>query len=517
MESGMTINPARPAPATVAQLVLIGAVLLFPFLAYWATAASIVAIWDSSGTFAHGYVIVPISLWLIWGRREELKLLPRTPYWPALLLLAAAGLAWLLAEMGEVQIVRHYAFVSLLPLCVLAILGIHVARALAFPLLFLLFAVPFGDVFIAPLIDITANFTVDALVLTGIPVFREGNNFSIPSGNWSVVEACSGVRYLISSVTVGCLYAYLTYRTLWRRALFVLASILVPIVANGARAYMIVMIGHLSDMKLAVGVDHLIYGWVFFGLVMFLLFWIGSYWREDILPPKAPAAAPAPAPAGARGNFGLAALAIVAVVGMWPAYAWYLKFNALAPMPVVLGQVQASTLASTAFTDWKPAFPAASGELHQYFQRGPVPVGLSLLYYRRPPEGTKLITTTNHLTAGKDLGWHEVATARRVEAVGARALAVRETTMSNGFSRLLVWHWYWIDGETTANDYLGKVMQIRQKLLHASDDGAAVMLYAPYDEDREPARAAMRGFLAADLAAVEARLAANARGKTPAQ
>ena len=62
--------------------------------------------------------------------------------------------------------------------------------------------------------------------------------------------------------------------------LFVALSVIVPIIANGMRAYMIVMIAHLSDMKLALGVDHLIYGWVFFGIVMLLLFWIGSFWRE---------------------------------------------------------------------------------------------------------------------------------------------------------------------------------------------------------------------------------------------
>ncbi len=118
------------------------------------------------------------------------------------------------------------------------------------------------------LIDWTADFTIAALKLTGIPVFREGAHFQIPSGRWSVVEACSGVRYLIASLMVGILYAYLTYRSMRRRLLFIGVSILVPIVANWLRAYMIVMIGHLSGNTLAVGVDHIIYGWIFFGVVM---------------------------------------------------------------------------------------------------------------------------------------------------------------------------------------------------------------------------------------------------------
>ena len=101
-----------------------------------------------------------------------------------------------------------------------------------------------------------------------------------------MVEACSGVRYLIASVMVGTLFAYLTYQSLARRIAFVAVSFLVPVLANWLRAYMIVMLGHLSGNKLAVGVDHLIYGWVFFGVVMLLMFWIGARWRED--EPKLP-------------------------------------------------------------------------------------------------------------------------------------------------------------------------------------------------------------------------------------
>ena len=116
-----------------------------------------------------------------------------------------------------------------------------------------------------------------------MPIFREGNFLTIPSGTWSIVEACSGLRYLIASFMVGSLFAYLSYRSPIRRAAFVAASLAVPIVANWVRAYMIIMLGHLTSNRLAVGADHLIYGWVFFGVVMVLLFWIGAKWREDDL------------------------------------------------------------------------------------------------------------------------------------------------------------------------------------------------------------------------------------------
>ena len=192
---------------------LIALAFLAPFAFYFATAKSIVDVWNSSETFAHGYIILPISLWLVWRRRANFSALPPSPWWPAVGLLLLVGAGWMLARMGEVQVVAQYAFVAMFPVIALAMFGRRLAWSLAFPLLFLLFAVPFGEIFIAPLIEFTANFTVWAVQATGIPVLRNGTRFELPTGSWSVVEACSGVRYLISSVTIGCLYAYLTYRS----------------------------------------------------------------------------------------------------------------------------------------------------------------------------------------------------------------------------------------------------------------------------------------------------------------
>src|SRR6185436_11887525 len=261
-------------------LPLLAASVLAILAVYWDTAKSIAAIWRSSDTFAHGYLIVPITLILVWTKRREVAALTPRPDALGFLLLAAAGFAWLAAEAAQVQVLMQYALVAMVPGVVLALTGRRVAWALAFPLVFLFLCVPFGEAFLPRLMEWTADFTVAALRLTGIPVYREGTYFAIPSGEWSVAEACSGLRYLIASVTVGVLFAYLTYRAWWKRALFLALSVIVPIVANFLRAYMIVMIGHLSGMNLAVGVDHFIYGWVFFGVVIGLLFWLGWFWRD---------------------------------------------------------------------------------------------------------------------------------------------------------------------------------------------------------------------------------------------
>lgn len=508
------MNTARLGLATPAQAsagLALSTALLAVFVIYAETVRSIISVWNSSETFAHGYIILPISLWLIWRRREALREIEIAPYWPALALLAACGFGWLLAELSDVQVVRQYAFVTMLPLSVLLVLGAEMSSAIAFPLFFLLLAVPFGEIFVAPLIDFTADFTVTALQATGIPVLRNGSNFEIPSGSWSVVEACSGVRYLISSFTLGCLYAVLSYRSRVRQIAFVLLSIIVPILANGIRAYMIVMIGHLSDNKMAVGVDHLIYGWFFFGLVMFLMFWIGNFWREDEpveLTPRPRAPKPM-RPSTAASGIVPASIACIACVAIWPMYANYLDRAGFNPSAVQLGGFESRWQESAPFTAWRPSFFPASAELHQFFQRDAERVGVSIKFYRNQRHGTELISSSNRLVSVQDKHWQHVATTSRRELFDKHNLVVREARILDGTAQLLVWHWYWIDGAFTPSDYVGKLLQTKEKFLMRGDDGAAVMVFSPYTVNEEEARAAMRGFLAQHLVPLESALALN--------
>ncbi|HZX31541.1 MAG TPA: exosortase A, partial [Rhodocyclaceae bacterium] len=234
-----------------------------------------------SETFAHGFLVVPIVLWLVWRQRDELAGLSPCPDHRALWAVLPIGLLWLAGSLVGSNAASQFALVALAATAVWALLGRQVARRLAFPLGFLFFAVPCGEFLLPVLMEWTARFTVLGLRLTGVPVYREGLDFVIPSGNWSVVEACSGIRYLIASVMVGTLFAYLNFRSIKRRLAFVAISAAVPLVANWVRAYLIVMIGHLSGNRLAHGVDHLIYGWVFFGVVVGLLLLAGSRFREE--------------------------------------------------------------------------------------------------------------------------------------------------------------------------------------------------------------------------------------------
>jgi len=182
---------ARP-PASLALItppVLACALTVAAILAlHWRTAASIVSIWLRSETFAHGFVVVPICLWFVWRKRAELIVTPAATWWPGLVLVAGFGVAWLVASAADVQSARQFALAFMLQAAIVTVVGLRVARIVSFPLTFLLFAVPFGDFMVPTLMDWTADFTIGALRLSGVPVYRESNHFIIPSGSWSVVE-----------------------------------------------------------------------------------------------------------------------------------------------------------------------------------------------------------------------------------------------------------------------------------------------------------------------------------------
>ena len=506
----MQLNPppailhgASTTPVARSSMILLAAALLALLPLYFGTVRSIVSIWDSSETFAHGYVILPISAWLVWRRRANFSLYPIQPYPPALALLAVLGIGWLAAQLGEVQVVSQYTFVAMFPVAALALLGPRLAGSLAFPLLFLLFAVPFGDIFVAPLIDFTANFTVAAVRATGIPVLRSGTRFELPTGSWSVVEACSGVRYLISSITLGWLYAYLTYRSNLRRALFIGLSMIVPVIANGLRAYMIVMIGHLSSMQLATGVDHIIYGWLFFGLVMFVMFWIGSFWREDTdtVPAVVPAASndvPSARADAAQSSLlprrlGPMAGAVLLTCALWPIAALLGEHANHNPAPVALDQVAIGWPQAANFTDWQPAYLKPDAAFHRVYQSGTLPVGLTILYYRNQDRTKSLISSVNRLADYKD-AWHEVESAKRDVTLAGHPLAVHEAIMNAPQGRIIVWSFNWVGAHYTSSDVVGKLWQAALKAELRGDDGAAVMLSAPGDDPAQ-ARAALQRFV----------------------
>jgi len=480
------MNNAPPNITCNRQLILaltasIGWILFW----YRETFAGIVDLWIRSDTYTHGFVVAPIALWLIWRDRDRFAGHSANPTLLPALPAAFLGFGWILGQLTAVNAISHFCVVGLIVLTIVALLGIPISKRIAFPLLFLFFAVPIGEFMMPSLMQGTAHFTVLALRASGIPVYQEGLQFVIPSGSWSVVEACSGIRYMIASFMVGSLYAYLNYTSLNRRLIFIAVSLVVPIIANWLRAYLIVLLGHVSSNQLATGADHLVYGWVFFGIVMAALFAIGMRWSEEPdLSPRAPASCGA-SNQGASPWPAMLVMAIIVVAAPF-AYDRLAVANGEAHPDISLPALSEGWEVTLPFSDWKPSYAKPSSEREVAFAKDGKAVGIYIAFYRNQNFERKLITSTNLLVQYQDRDWAIARQQKQVRAIGGRTLSVVESEIAgkSDSQRLIAYSWFWINGHLTTSPMLGKLYTALAMLTGRGDDSALVVVYAPLAPDR---------------------------------
>ncbi len=481
------------------------------------TAWSVVSTWQRSGTYAHGYLIIPIALWLAWDRRRIIAKMTPEPSRLALLFLIPVGFVWMLAYLVDVLVIQQLALVSIIVVGIWAIVGGAIAAVLVFSLGYLFFGVPMGEDLVPPMMELTATATVWMIQATGIPVYREGLFFSLPSGNWSVIEACSGIRYLIASVTLGVLYAYLTYRSRVKRSLFIVAAFVVPVLANIVRAYFIVLLGHLSGMKIATGVDHLVYGWIFFGFVMLLLFWLGSFWQDG--PEKDKVSLDIPTSArntkSSRPKLIVTMVVSISIAAIWPLMLLAIK-QAPVQYPQAELQVPATIGAWESLAEkqwsWGPINPGADNEATQFYRNGEHVVALYMQQFLRQEQGVEMVSN-NSLFIGIQPPWRVISTQQLTVQLGASERQLNQLGLDGPNERLYVWSWYRIGDFYTANRYLAKMSEGVQKLTFSRRGAARIALAVAAANDDEAARV-LQSFLDIYMSEIAASLETAAKTNT---
>lgn len=249
---------------------------------FWPTLQQMEAVWRHSETYMHCYFILPMSLYMIWQKKDQLTQIPIRPtLLPMWLMLPVLGL-WLSAYAIDVGFVSHTSQVIFFQLLLWAVLGHQMTRAIRFPLLFLIFIAPFGESLTPMLQDVTAFIGVHLLRLVDIPVYREGLYLHTPVSVFEVAVACSGLNFLISSTVISLLFAYLYFSKFHKQMLFVVFSVLLAVVANGIRAFLLMFIGEKTQMEYGFGEDHYYYGWLVFGITVLVSFRIGEKFADPV-------------------------------------------------------------------------------------------------------------------------------------------------------------------------------------------------------------------------------------------
>ncbi len=269
---------AAPTPtlwrAALVRLALAWGALFALTLAEWREMARQ---WWTIDTYNHVLLVPAILAWLVWLRREELAKLEPRGWLPGLAWLGAGLVLWLAGRTAEINLFAQAGAVIAFQGALVALAGVRATLVLAFPLLYAAFLVPFGDELIPLLQEITARIAVALTHASGVPAVIDGLYIDTPGGKFVVAEECSGVKFLVAMIALAALVAWTGFASWKRRIVLVVGAGLVSILANGVRAWGTIFVAQWVGAERAGGFDHIVYGWLFFAVVIAIV--LGAAWR----------------------------------------------------------------------------------------------------------------------------------------------------------------------------------------------------------------------------------------------
>jgi len=263
----------REAPPRRAPLVIAGLALL---ALYFDVIAGLVKAWATNPDYSHGFLIAPLCGYFVWQRRRRLAALDVRPASAGLVIVAASLLVYVAGQLGAEQFLARVSLIGVLAGSVTFVLGWAHARVLAWTFCFALLMIPLPAIIFneiaQPLQLVASNVAEQSLLTFGIPVLREGNVIFLSSATLEVAEACSGIRSLVSLLTVGIVYGYFTEERTSRRVALALATLPIAIAANALRVAGTGLLAHVAGQAAAEGFFHVFAGWLVFMSAVVMLF-----------------------------------------------------------------------------------------------------------------------------------------------------------------------------------------------------------------------------------------------------
>jgi exosortase A len=470
----------------LAALALLSAAILAIF---WREAADVAGIWWNSSTFTHCLLIVPMIGWLVSQRVALLRPLTPVYWWPALIWMAGAGLVWLVGEAAGVGLFRQLALVLMLQGAVAATLGEKLVRALLFPLGYALLLVPFGEELVPLLQTLTAHISMILLHLSGIPAEMEGVFITTPAGFFEVAEACSGVNFLIAMLAYAIFAAHLCFRSWTRRIVFVVAALATTIVANALRAYGTMVAAEIWGIEAAGGIDHVFYGWFFFGAVILLVMLVARRWFDRPANDVA---------VDVRGLDGRARFAGPAKLVIPAALAVPLLFvgwghlvggrSAALPATVAIAAPAGWNETRAEGMAWAPRFDGADQRQLRHFSndRGQV-VTVAIGGYERQAEGREVVAFGQG-AIDPDSKWAWSAALPAVEGAKTERLLHPGPVLRDAAT------WYVVDGKVTGSARAAKMAGLKARLFGGDPRALSLIISS---EERQGGRNAIVDFLSA--------------------
>ncbi|OGT80376.1 MAG: EpsI family protein [Gammaproteobacteria bacterium RIFCSPLOWO2_02_FULL_61_13] len=446
---------------------------------------------ESDSNISPNVIVGMAFFWIVWMQRSKLRSLPIQPCWLGLIGLACTGLVWLIGELVFVRVLTDFAVVVMVSMAVLTVLGYRWLSALRFPLSFLLLAIPFWDPLTPVLVEWTAHFTFQGIRASGIPVYREGAYLVVPTGSWSIADACSGIRYLRTCLLLGILYAWSMYESFSKRIVFAVGAVVIGIVGNWVRAYLTILIAHLSDNRL-LREGHGTFGWLFFAALLFVYFWLGWRRREtenrevrvtELDRDRYGPGSGSGGPASVRQVFAVSAVALTTMVA-WPLYQMTLtQQQHVRPIEVTDISPQNDWFrVSEASTNWTPELRNPSRQRVQTFEKAGRRVSVFIGTFHAQTWTSKLVTSVNELVSSDNRNWSLAGRGIANTEFSGKPIEVKSGVVIGRGERIVAWNWYWVDGTATASDIRAKINQMLMRFGGRDDTSAWIAIYTANED-----------------------------------
>ena len=375
----------------------------------WTTFSGLGRFWQNVYDYRHGYLIAAVSIaWLLLLRRriDASEVRPQSAVLPLLVLAIAA---WVIAYHGNSEILQQLVTPAILLLAIFAALGREVAMRVAAPVAYIYFAIPIWDQLVPLLQMLTTAVTESALWLLNVPATVDSYTVTIPEGRFTIVEGCSGKRYLLVALAFAVL-TVATQRLRGKRALLLVAlAAALALVVNWVRVIVIIYAGHLTNMEhYLVAQDHITFGWVMFVPLLLAVTLIGRRLSRGLSEhePERPRALAGEAVRGAQWLLPAACLCVPILAVVTSQRAAFDKPR-LGPLPIMAGEWQGPMPADPV---WRPRFAAPADErLAAYTsQRGTVQVYVNV--YGQQAQGHELIFFSNSVVPAEH--WNVLSSQR---------------------------------------------------------------------------------------------------------
>lgn len=511
MGNSVEITPVatpRESPLTLGLPRLQGLTLLALIVwLYYSILYRLGAQWIIDPNFSHGFFVPAFALFVLWQDRKRLETVESKPSWFGIPVIVIALLMLVLGQLGSELFSSRVSFLILLAGLIFLFRGWAFFRAVLFPWAFLFLMIPLPNLilqsFTFPLQIFASKVSTSLLHLVGIPVLREGNIIQLASMSLEVAEACSGLRSLLSLLTLAIIYGYLMENRNWVRVVLACAAVPIAVVANVFRIFGTGLVGQFWDPDKAQGFFHEFQGWLVFVVSLTLLFTVhrlinliwgsgrGAQGQEPLSPrPNSWGRARPATPSGAL-RFGIAAVLLLATASGLQAHSQNEVFPSREPLSSLPMQVDGWTGADETI-DQASLDVLGPGEffLRNYEAPGQPEINVYVAYFPTQRMGDT-IHSPNHCLPGG--GWVPVL-RQRVPLKGSdgTSFPVNRYVVTKRGERQLVLYWFQAHGREVASEYAAKYYLIADSIKMNRSDGAVVRLMSMMNPGETPEAAQQR-------------------------